>query len=135
MDKIHETLAGNWLVIAPEHHLKNGLQKVIYSHIQDSIVLSKGLKLISLSSHGTFRQLDDMEKKGRWGTTVDTMIFIEKGGTGFDNFIADFKRYEKETLFLTEFIEADGEKLELIWSLKKVTGDAASKLFDAEKNE
>jgi len=134
-EKLHKTLSGNWLVIAPDHRLKNNLQKVVYSHIQDSIVGSKSLKLISLSNDGTFRQLDETEKKGRWGTTLDNRVFIEKGGAGFDNFSAGFKGYEGETLLLTEFIEADGEQIELVWNLKKVTGSYASKLFDAEKNE
>lgn len=134
-EKLHNTLAGNWLVIAPEHHLKGNSQKLVYSRIQDSVVQSKSLKLIILSGDGMFRQLDLIDKKGKWGTTIDKRVFIEKGGTGFDNFSAEFKKYDNETLLVTEWIESNDETIELVWNLKKIKGGPGSKLFDDEKNE
>ena len=134
-EKLQKTLIGNWLVIAPDHHLKSGTQKWVYSQKQDSIVQSKSLKLVSFSKHGIFRRPDNRDIKGRWGTTEDNRIFIEKGGAGFDDFNADFKEYKNGILLLTEFIEVDDEKIEVVWNLKKVTGRDESRLFDKEKNE
>jgi hypothetical protein len=134
-EKLQKTLIGNWLVIAPDHHLKSGEQKWVYSQKQDSIVQTKSLKLISLSKHGIFRQVDSKDKKGRWGTTEDNRVFIEKGGTGFQDFNADFKDYKNGLLLLSEFIEVDDEKIEVVWNLKKVSGKTESKLFDNEKNQ
>jgi hypothetical protein len=133
-EKKHHDLQGNWLIVSPDHRLKNGRQEVIYSKIQDSIVGLTSLKLISLSDKGIFRQMDSMGKTGKWGMSADDVVFIENGGQGFDNFNAKFTSYEDDLLELTEFVEAQGEKIELVWNLKKVNGKFSSKLFDDAKN-
>ena len=134
-EKLHQTLAGKWLLIAPDHKLKGGWQKVVYSHIQDSIVGLMGLKLIVLAEHGVFQQMDSAGKKGRWGMTADNVVFIENGGKGFENFRSHFTNYRDGLLELTEFVEAEGEKIELVWNLKKITGSSASGLFEDKRNE
>jgi len=134
-EKLHQTLTGKWLIVAPDHKLKDSWQKMVYSRIQDSIVELKGLKLVRLSDNGIFQQIDSSEKKGRWGITADNVVFIEKGGKGFEYFSANFTNYKSNLLQLTEIVEAGGEKIELTWNLKKVTSGSAAKLFDEENNE
>jgi hypothetical protein len=134
-EKLHKTLAGNWLIISPDHKLKDGWQKRLYSKIQDSIVELKGLKLVHLFDNGVFQLIDSPGKKGRWGITADNVVFIEKGGKGFDKFNANFDGYKSGMLHLTEFVEVENEKIELKWNLKKITGGSSSKLFDDENNE
>jgi hypothetical protein len=134
-ERLHQKLTGNWLIISPDHKLKEGSQHIVDSHIQDSIVGLMGLKLITLWDDETFQQVDSTGKKGRWGITADNIVFIEKGGQGFNNFTARFTNYANDMLQLTEFVEAEDEKIELTWNLKKVTGGGSSKLFDADQNE
>jgi hypothetical protein len=134
-EKKHHDLQGNWLIVSPDHKLKNGRQKIIYSKIQDSIIALTSLKLISLSDRGVFRQMDSVGKAGKWGMSADDVVFIENGGQGFDNFNAKFTSYEGDLLELTEFVEAEDEKIELVWNLKKVSGKFSSRLFDDENNK
>ncbi|HET6994094.1 MAG TPA: hypothetical protein VFI06_03880 [Chitinophagaceae bacterium] len=134
-EKKHRDLQGNWLITSPDHKLKNNRQEIIYSKIQDSSVELISLKLISLSEKGVFRQMDSVEKRGKWGMSTDNVVFIENGGKGFDNFNARFTSYKDGLLELTEFVEAEDEKIELVWSLKKVSDKFSSKLFDDENNK
>jgi hypothetical protein len=134
-EKLHQTLTGKWLIVAPDHKLKDAWQRTIYSRIQDSIVELKGLKLVHLFDNGTFQLIDSTEKKGRWGITADNVVFIEKGGKGFDNFSANYTGFKSGVLELTEFVEAEGEKIELTWNLKKITSGPGAELFDEENNE
>ncbi|TMI69064.1 MAG: hypothetical protein E6H09_20825 [Bacteroidetes bacterium] len=133
-EKKHHDLQGNWLIVSPDHKLKNGRQEIIYSKIQDSIIGLTSLKLISLLDKGVFRQMDSVEKTGKWGMSADDVVFIEDGGQGFDNFNAKFTSYEDGLLELTEFVEAEGERIELVWNLKKISGKFSSKLFNDAGN-
>jgi hypothetical protein len=134
-EKRRQTISGNWLIISPDHNLQDAGQYRAYSHIQDSIVGLMGLKMIKLSDDGTFQQLDSAGKTGRWGMTPNNIIFVEQGGRGFEDFSAGFADYKNGLMHLTQFVEADGERIELTWNLKKITGNYASKLFAREKNE
>jgi len=133
-EKLHQTLTGKWLLVYPDHKLRNDRQELIYGRIQDSIVSLKGLKLLRLSDNGVFQQLDSPDKKGRWGMTAGKIVFVEDGGKGFDNFSAYYSGYNDGMMELTEFIETGGEKIELAWKLKKITGGAASGLFEESEN-
>ena len=133
-EKLHQTLTGKWLVVSPDHKLENDRQKLIYSRIQDSIVSLMGLKLVRLSDNGVFRQMDSLENKGKWGMTADNVVFVEGGGKGFENFSARYTKYKDGLLELTEFVQAEGEKIKLVWNLKKITG-AGANLFDDSNNE
>src|SRR5262245_38166342 len=110
-EKLQETLTGNWLIIAPDHHLNSGHQEVVYSKVQDSIVVLSGLKLITLSDNGTFLQVDSIGKHGKWGISPDNWIHIERGGPGFENFSVRFTGYDGGTLKLTEFVNVEDEQL------------------------
>ncbi len=102
--------------------------------MQDSIVGLTGLKLVTLSDNGSFQQIDSIKSKGKWGITIDNIVFIEDGGKGFEHFSASFTGYKKGVLQLTEFVDVKGEKIKLIWNLKKITGGSASDLFSEKNN-
>jgi hypothetical protein len=133
-EKKHQRLEGNWLVVAPDHNLKNDRQEIIYSEIQDSIIELTALKLITFSENGVFRQIDSFDSHGKWGVSSDNVLFIENGGQGFNNFNGRIKSNENGLLELTELVNAEDEKIELIWKLKKVSDKFSSKLFDDDKN-
>ena len=134
MDVLHNQLTGKWIVLYPDHQLHSKQQRTIYIRIQDSIVAQSALKLVELTNDGKFRQVDSIGYKGRWGIGPDSVIFIQEGGKGFDNFKADFTKFNDGTLLLTEYVKAEGETIELIWHLKKLTGDVAA-LLDEDKNK
>ncbi|MBL7740621.1 MAG: hypothetical protein JNK14_15495 [Chitinophagaceae bacterium] len=134
MEKLHRDLSGKWLVLYPDHDLKNDYQKVVYSKIQDSIVGLSGLKLVTLADDGSFMQLDSLHARGKWGITGEKIVFVENGGKGFENFSAAFTGYEKGVLKLTEYVRAEGEKIRLVWHLKKIRGGSAEELFSNERN-
>lgn len=133
-EKIHQVVSGKWLILYPDHQLENSRQRTIYGKIQDSIVGLTGLKLVTLSDDGRFSQADSLGVTGRWGVTGDNVVFIENGGKGFDNFSGRFTGYEKNLLRLTEYVNAGGERIKLVWHLKKVSGKAAN-LFTASRNQ
>lgn len=132
--RLHKSLAGQWLILYPDEQLKDG-QEVIYGKIQDSIVALTGLKLVILSEDGVFRQLDSINKKGRWGMSPDHVVFIENGGREFDNFTAKFKNYHNGILELSGSVEAEDEKIELTWKMKKITGGTGAGLFEDKNNQ
>ncbi|MBL7745338.1 MAG: hypothetical protein JNN00_17830 [Chitinophagaceae bacterium] len=134
MEKLHKDLSGEWLILYPDHDLENDHQRVLYSKMQDSIVGLTGLKLITLAGDGSFTQVDSLHTKGKWGLTAEKVVFIEKGGKGFENFSAKFTAYEKGILKMTEYVPAEGEKIKLIWHLKKIKDRDAEKLFSDESN-
>ena len=109
---------------------------MLYSKMQDSIVGLTGLKLITLSDKGVFRQADSIATKGKWGLANDSTMFIQRGGRGFENFTAHFNGYKKGILQLTEWVDAGGEKIKLIWHLKKIgDSESAADLFSDKRNE
>ncbi|MEI9912200.1 MAG: hypothetical protein WDO71_22650 [Bacteroidota bacterium] len=134
-EKIRGVLTGKWLILHPDHQLKNDRQTELYSRMQDSIVGLTGLKLIILSEDGSFQQMDSVGMKGKWAVSPDKVVYIEKGGKGFENFTTRITRYKKGIMHLTEMVQAEGETIKLVWNLKKITGGNAADLFSAESNE
>jgi hypothetical protein len=134
-EKLHRQLSGNWLIVYPDHNLKNQRQRELYGKLQDSIVSLKGLKLISLSEDGAFRQMDSLNQEGKWTLSPGNTIMVDKGGKGFENYSAEVKGYKGETLLLSEIVHANGENLQLIWKLKKISGDASDDLFSKKTNQ
>lgn len=133
-EKFHQTLTGDWLVLYPDHKLNKGNQRAAYAKIQDSIIGLKGLKLVTLSDNGVFQQTDAPGIKGKWGITTDNTAFIQNGGKGFENFSAKFNDYAKAELQLTEVLNVKGEKITLVWHLKKMEGDTVAALFGEKNN-
>src|SRR5689334_9812118 len=84
-DKLHTSIAGNWLLVYPDHHLKNARQEDVYNRaMQDSILDEKGLKLIQFFEDGSFQQLDKPWQKGKWALSGDKQVYIANGGEGFE---------------------------------------------------
>jgi hypothetical protein len=134
-EKFHQTLVGDWLIVYPDHKLNNSSQRAIYGKIQDSIVGLRGLKLIILSDEGIFQQTDDLSTKGKWGITPDNIAFVQDGGQGFENFSARFTGFKNGMLQLTEVMNVKGEKITLVWHLKKMESNATTAmLFSEESN-
>lgn len=127
-------MTGDWLILYPDHKLNNERQRSVYSRIQDSIVGLSGLKLVTFSGDGTFRQSDSLQSAGKWGITADNIVFIENGGKGFENYSAKFTAYENNVLKLTESFRLKGEKITLVWHLKRVGKNTASGLFSKKAN-
>lgn len=134
MDKLRSTVTGKWLVLYPDHKLTNKRQRELYGKMQDSIVGLTGLKLITFAGDGSFLQNDSIDKHGRWGISPDKMVFVEKGGPGFNSFSTRFTAFENDTLQLTEMVQAEGEKIKLVWHLKKISSDN-EELFSDKRNE
>lgn len=134
-EKLLDTLSGNWLIIAPEKVVNSEKQRTIYRRLEDSLVGLRSLKLISLSDDGSFQQMDSVDSKGKWSVSEDKVLTIKDGGAGFEDYTIRYTDFNKGSLKLTGFIQAQGESIKLIWTLKKVTGSDASDLFSKESNE
>lgn len=131
---IHSKIEGDYFIVYPDEDLKNERQRKIYAAIQDSIVTLKGVKLISFMEDGTFIQWDSTMLTGQWAIMDETMVVVNKAGKGFDNFKATIAGIEKDLLKLTEVINADGERIEVTWHLKKISSGKAKDLFKPGKN-
>lgn len=114
-----QVLPGDWLVLYAEHKLKGLGQREIYGRLQDSIIEAKGLKLVSFYTDHKFRQLDNPDANGTWAMNGNR-ITIRNGGKGFDNFKTAFLEFSHDTLQIIEYVDAEGEKIKLIWNLKKI---------------
>jgi hypothetical protein len=132
---VHQQLEGNWFVIYPEEELRNEQQKKIFARIQDSLVTLKGVKPITLQKDGTFIQWDSTGTTGQWGLLDEKMVVVNNGGRGFNDFKALFTSLEKDKLSLTEYIDTEGERIKLVWHLRKISSGEFLELFDPAKNE
>lgn len=107
----------------------------MYGAHQDSIVSLYGLKLISFKADGFFVETDSILKPpGKWTFTKDSLLRIQEGGRGFNPFTTLFQSFDNGTLQLIQHLPLDGEKIELVWHLKKIENDAAQ-LFEPSANE
>lgn len=132
---VQKALTGNWFVLYPEDVLVTNEQEKVYAAIQDSLTGLKCLKLVSFSPNGEFRQLDSIDIKGRWGTKENENVLVYDGGRGFDNFKSAFAGLKDDVLQLTEIVNSGGEKIKLIWHLKKIEDGYAAQLFTPVMNE
>jgi hypothetical protein len=133
-NEISDVIAGNWIIIYPEHQLKNEKQKNLYATIQDSIISLFGLKLISFNKDGSFRQMDSINKNGKWETENNSVIYVINGGRGFDKFKTTFTAFDKGVLQLTEYITWKNEKIRLLWRFVKVKNEFSDQLFSDAAN-
>jgi len=131
---VHQQVTGNWFVIYPEEELKSKEQEDLYAKLQDSLINLKGVKLVTFADNGTFIQWDSTILRGKWGTVDETQVVVSKAGKGFENFKATFSGLEEDILKLTEYVNADGEVLKLVWHLKKISTGKTADLFAPEKN-
>jgi hypothetical protein len=131
-----DTLTGNWLIISPDHRLKNDFQKTTYGRMQDSIVGLKGLKLVRFNASDEFQQVDSsFGISGNW-KLVDNQIIIQRGGKGFEPMKASILDFVKDTLRMVETILLPGDSVQLVWYLKKIpAGSAANSLFSFQENQ
>lgn len=120
-EKLREDLTGDWLVLYADHKLTNDEQREIYGRIQDSIISMRGLKLVSFHKDGIFQQLDNPDKKGKWGVSGKD-IYIDGAGEGFTDFKTEFFDYKDNTLRTVEYMRKDGESFKLVWHMKKTDG-------------
>jgi hypothetical protein len=132
--EISNSISGNWIIIYPEHQLKNEKQKRIYATIQDSIISLFGLKLISFNEDGRFRQMDSITNNGKWETENNNVLYVINGGRGFDKFKTTFTAFDKGVLQLTEYVLWKDEKLRLVWQFVKVKNELSDNLFSDAAN-
>ncbi len=130
-----ELLNGNWFVLYPKDELQTRKQEEVYAATQDSLTGLKCLKLLRFSEKGAFNQLDSVAITGNWGVKEEELLNVFGGGRGFDRFRARITGYKDGVLRLTEMVETRGEKLKLVWHLKKIEEGFATVLFDKEKNQ
>lgn len=133
-DSVYDKMTGNWFILYPEENLNNEEQRKIYAAIQDSLVNEKGLKAVTLLENGQFIQWDSTILYGKWGVIDEKQVVISGGGKGFTNFKTSFAAGKKDIALLTEHINTSGERIELVWHLKKITEGKAETLFLPEKN-
>jgi hypothetical protein len=63
------------------------------------------------------------------------MVVISGAGTGFENFKGEFTSLEDDKLKLTEYLNVEGERIKIIWHLRKISKGTAADLFDPKKNQ
>lgn len=131
-----EFLAGNWLVLYPDHQLKTKSERDVYGKHQDSVVNLFGLKMISVKSNGEFAEADSLFKApAKWILADEIDMQIREGGKGFNPFNATIENFENDTLRLIQYLPLENEKIKVVWHLKKVEEDSlAKKLLSPEAN-
>ncbi|MBE2230793.1 MAG: hypothetical protein IAE96_09125 [Chitinophagaceae bacterium] len=131
-----EQIRGNWIVLYPREAVKTRKQEEIYTATQDSFTGIRCLKLLKFDENGGFRQLDSVLIKGQWSLKENDRLQVTNGGRGFEPFKARFDGYDEDgNLKLAEQAEVRGEKIPLIWYLKKIEGGEALSLFEREHNK
>lgn len=133
---LSESIAGDWLILYPDHDLKNDEQRKIYGEAQDSIVTLFGLKTISFRQDGSFLQTDSVFKPtGKWHFNAENdKLFIRNGGKGLDFFQGDLAGIKKDTMQIVENIFLHGQNIKITWYLKRVTGKKRAALFAEDEN-
>jgi len=129
-------IVGNWLILYPQHILKNDAQRKLYGKAQDSIVDQGGLKLVSFEKNGKFFQMDSLfGHHGSWFLADSGSLKINSAGKGFENFNGEVSGMLNDTILIEELIKLDNEKIKLIWHLKKIgQADDAAGLFQRSNN-
>lgn len=133
---LRTSIAGNWLILYPEHKLASMHQREVYGRHQDSLIKLYGLKLIALGEDGAFHDLEDVDARaGNWLVTTDSLLKIREAGKGFNPFNSQFTSFQKDELLLTQYLPLEDEKVKLVWHLKKIGSDnKAGYLFTPEAN-
>ena len=131
-----KAIAGNWLILYPEHELTTADQRKAYTKAQDSIVSLLGLKTISFLEGGTFFQSDSIFKPaGNWHFNPENKnLFIRNAGKGLDFFKGTFSGIRRDTMQVVETIVIDGEEIKLTWFLKRIADKRRSTLFTTAGN-
>ena len=129
-------IVGNWLILYPQHILKNEAQRKLYGKAQDSIVNQGGLKLVSFEKDGKFFQMDSLfGGQGSWFIVDTGSMKINSAGTGFEHFSGEVRGILNDTILIEEMIRLDNEKIKLIWHLKKIgQDDDGAGLFQRSNN-
>ncbi|MDB5196508.1 MAG: hypothetical protein JWP88_879 [Flaviaesturariibacter sp.] len=129
-------LAGNWIIVYPEHRLKNERERDIYARYQDSVVNLYGLKLVSFKEGGTFQQVDSVfSAPGNWRIEKDTLLRITKGGKGFHPLTTVIRSLYDTELQLIHYLTMERSRIKVIWHLKKIEDDQPEALlFDPAAN-
>ncbi|MEP7371882.1 MAG: hypothetical protein ABI675_00750 [Chitinophagaceae bacterium] len=132
----NKAIAGNWLILYPEHEITNAEQRKLYAAAQDSIVSLLGLKTITFQDKGVFFQTDSLFKPvGKWSLNPENNnLFIRNGGKGLDFFAGNLTSIHRDTMQIVETILLGGQKIRLTWFLKRITDKKGLALFSEEKN-
>ena len=132
-----KTIKGDWLILYPDHDLRNAEQRKIYSGAQDSIVNLLGLKTISFQDGGAFLQTDSIfSANGIWHfNTANNNLFIRNAGKGLDFFQGNLAGIENDTMRIVEIISISGKQIKLTWYLKRIADKKRAALFGKDENE
>lgn len=128
-----KTIAGNYLILYPDHILPSQAMEEAYEKMQDSIVSGTGLKLVQLNEDGNFFQMDS-SRGGKWADIRGSRIFIKEAGKGLDSFNTRLISFEDDMLVLRQQIPVDDDSILLDWNFKKITGKEYEKLFAKDFN-
>jgi hypothetical protein len=136
-EDLKTAIAGNWLILYPDHQLKTKSEREVYGKYQDSIVNLLGLKLITLDDNGEFTEMDSLfNKKGQWQLSGEKDLQLREGGKGFNSFTTEIEGLDNDTLRLIQYLPLEKEKIKVVWHLKKVGGDTlANNLLTEEGNQ
>ena len=132
----HKEIQADWLILYPQHILKNPVQGKIYGIAQDSIVNLLGLKLVSFSNNGEFIQTDSLfGKHGAWKIADTGRLEISKAGKGLENFRGTIVGLVNDTILIEEMVRINNESIKLIWHLKKISSASdGADLFKKQNN-
>lgn len=133
---LSEAVKGDWLILYPDHDLKNDEQRKVYGRAQDSILGLLGLKTISFQEDGSFLQTDSIFKTaGKWHfNSENNKLFIRDGGKGLDFFRGNLLDIKKDTMRIVENISLGGQNIKVTWYLKRITDKKRSVLFSENEN-
>lgn len=133
-EDIKTSLAGHWLILYPDHHLRTKTERDVYAKYQDSVVNLYGLKLIDFDAEGHFTEVDSLFKtKGKWILSNENELQLQEAGKGFNPFTTTVDGLENDTLRLTQLLPLEKEKIKVTWYLKKVEEDTLTKKLVAEE--
>ena len=132
---IKEAIAGNWLLLYPDHQRNSAIQTAIYAKAQDSIVNLMGLKLISFKEDGKCQLIDSLYRKtGNWKVNQNELT-VNGAGKGWDIFEGRMIGFRNDTLQVVEYIPLRGDSIRIVWFMKKINGgDKAARLFEEDFN-
>lgn len=108
----------------------------IYGRIQDSVIMVKGLKLISFEPGGQFYQLDSVISSGKWEIIpgAKNKLIIENGGKGFTSFSASVHNTDDSTAVLAENMSYNNDIYRLDWNLVRINNEYEGALFSTSNN-
>ena len=132
----NKVIAGNWIILYPEHKLINAAQRKLDVTAGDSSVALQGLKTITFQDKGVILQTGSLFKPiGKWTLNQENNnLFIRNGRKGLDLFAGNLTGIHQYAMRIVESILSGDQRIKLAWFLKRITDRKGLALLTEEKN-